>query len=368
MRQVVAWSFVLLSAAVFSLAPADAALRSLQPGMEAPDFSLSTVSGENLSLTQLNGGKLTVLVFWSTWSSKSAAALARMEKLYEHYKGRGLTVIGVNADGQDIPPEKLGEIDRFCKQLNLSYPILVDRDLNVFHAYGVIALPTTIILDKDRLIAYELGGYPLIGSEAMADFVTESMEGRKQPPQADAPTRPNTKAVRFFNMGTAAMKTKDGGDSAEQWLRRSVEADPAFILPHLSLGTLYAEQGDSARAEAEFREALARDPANAPALCELAMLLVKEGKGNQGMALFESGRPLYEAYPPCYYYAAYSYGKSGDLNTAMRLFEESEKNNPLDYHIGQYEGRLFEELQDRNRAMAAYRKANERILQLERTP
>ena len=188
--------------AVLSFAPPAASLQSLQAGMEAPGFSLTALTGEAKSFADLRGEKLTVLVFWSTWSSKSEKILARMQQLHEKYKGQGLSIVAVNVDEQQVSTETLAKIQAVSEKLKLRFPMMVDHGLAVFHDYGVIALPTTVILDKDRVIKDELSGYPLVGSETMVDFITSTIEGKKAPViEAKEMYRPNKNALRFYNMG-----------------------------------------------------------------------------------------------------------------------------------------------------------------------
>ena len=117
---------------VVPFAPAAATLQGLQPGMEAPDFSLKTVTGEVKSFADLKGEKLTLLVFWSTWSPKSEKILARMQKLHEQYGGQGLSIIGVNADEQQISNQTIAAIQSLSATLRLGFPMLCDQGLTAF--------------------------------------------------------------------------------------------------------------------------------------------------------------------------------------------------------------------------------------------
>ncbi len=344
-------------------APAAANLLALQVGMDAPEFSLKNLGGEQKSLAELKGEKLTVLVFWSTWSKKSEKALARMQKLFDAYKTKGLAILGINADEQQVSDNTLAEVRRLQEKLKISYPMLVDHGLETFHDYGVIALPTTVILDKDKLIKYELSGYPLVGSETMVDFIIATIEGKNPEVAAEkAGYQPNKQAIRLFNMGRTTLKSKRMADKAEMWFKKAVEADPNFILPHLSLGRIYGANGETALARAEYKEVLDRQPTNPVALCESGLLLVNEGKTGEGTILLDAARKAEESYAPCFYYAGYAYGKEGKLDEAMKLFAEAETLNPTDYNNFKYKGRVLEEQKSPQKAAEAYRVALEKIL------
>ena len=359
---ILATVFILTYGALIS-SPAAANLLALQVGMDGPEFSLKNLTGEPKTFADMKGEKLTVLLFWSTWSKKSEKALIRMKKLFETYKARGLAVVGINAEEQQISDSTLADIRLLQEKHKIGYPMLLDHGLATFHDYGVIALPTTVILDKDRLIKYELSGYPLVGSEEMVDFIASTIEGKK-PTLAPEKTgyQPNKSAIRLFNMGKTTLKSKRMADKAEMWFKKAVEADPNFILPRLSLGKIYSGNGDAALALAEYQEVLAKEPNNPIALCESGMLLVNEGKTVEGAALFDTARKTEESYAPCYYYAGYALGKLGKLDEAMKMFDEAEKVNPVDYNIYTYKGRVLEEQKSPQKAAEAFRKALEKVL------
>jgi peroxiredoxin/Tfp pilus assembly protein PilF len=366
MKRIVLFTIIVFVYGVLSFAPAAATLQTLQTGMEAPDFSLKTVDNETKTFAAVKGEKLTALVFWSTWSAKSEKILKRMQQLHEKYKGQGLSIIAVNVDDQQLSTGTLAEIRTISEKLKISFPMLVDHGLVTFHDYGVIALPSTVIMDKDRMIKYELSGYPLVGSEAMVDFISSTIEGKKTPAvEGKASYQPNKNALRFYNMGRTTLRSKRMAETAEMWFKKAVEADAAFVLPHLSLGRIYLQRGDTALARAEYKEALAKAPEHPIALCELGLIMINEGKSREGAALFEAARNVEESYTPCYYYAAYAHGIDGRMEDASKLFDEAKKINPFDYNNFVYQGKVFEARKDEKKAFDAYKKALEIILHLD---
>ena len=347
------------------LVPAAATLQELQVGMTVPDLALTTTGGETKKLSELRGDKLTVVLFWSTWSVKSEKNLLRMEKVYQKYRDLGLAVLAVNADDQKMSDQTVAKVREVVTRLKLSYPVLLDKGLGAFHDVGVIALPTTVILDKERVIAYELSGYPLVGSEEMVDYIAASLEGKKTVLAVSKKYRPNKESQRLFNMGQNTLKARRLADTVEMWFKRSIEADPGFVQPHLSLGRFYLQRGDVAAARGQFEQSLVKEPDNVVALCELGMILAEEGKLSEGMAYFDRSLKLDEAYTPCFYYSGLLLGRSGKLDEALSRFDLAVKNNSLDYRIYLYKGRLLEEAKKPREAAESYRTSLERVLNLD---
>jgi Tfp pilus assembly protein PilF/peroxiredoxin len=352
---------------IFLFTPAAATLQQLQVGMAVPDFSLKQISGETRSFSEIKGQKMTIIAFWSTWDKKSETALARLQKLHMKYRDQGLAVVAVNADGQNFPDSTMEQIRTKIERLGVTFPVFIDHGLAYFHDVGVIALPTTVIVDKDRTITYELSGYPLVGSEEMADFIVATLEGKEKGQSAIVAKKgyhPNKQALRLYNMGRNTLKSGRMADSAEMWFKKALEADTKFVLPHISLGKFYLQRGEKVLAAAQFKEALAKEPTHVIALCESALLMFNDGNFSEGQTLLAQALKTDEYYTPCYYYAGYAYGKQGKLDDAARMFDEAEKLNPLDYNIHVYKGRVFEERKDLPKAVDAYRKALETILPL----
>lgn len=355
---------VCLLCGLFLRVPAAATLQGLYVGAEAPDFALKDLAGRQWTFADAKGEKLTMIIFWSTWSRNSEKALKHAQQLYSTYKGNGLSVVAINADSQQITPAEISSIKSMTAKLGLEFPVLLDQGLTVFHDYGVIALPSTVILDPTRTIRYELSGFPLVGSEEMADFTVAQIEGR-EPTKAVAKRKgyqPDKKALRFYNMGKNALLSRRMAATAEIWFKKAAEADSRFVQPHISLGRFYLEQGNPAKAKGQFEIVLQQEPDNVVALCEMGLLLVGDGQIEEGRTLMEKALQSENDYTPCLYYLGYTYGKEGKLEQALSMFTRALEINRMDMNIFVYKGRMFEETGRKEEASKAYRQALELVL------
>ncbi len=351
----------LLSGLLLLAPPSAAALRHLQPGLQAPEFTLTSIQGERRTLGHLLGEQLTLLIFWASWSRPSEAALKQAQRLFEQYGGQGLSVIGINSE--DGRGEQRKQAAAVVKGLDLRFPNLIDAGLDTFSRYGIIALPTIVILDGARIIRYELSGFPLAGAARMAALVSATFEGKRAPPK---PLRqPDRKAALFFNMGNR-MLWRSGPESAaaESWFLKAIAADAEFPAPHLALGRLYRARSQTERAMQHFRAALSITPENAAALCELGLLLVDNGDSRRGEALINRGIAHDGGHTPCYYYLGYAYGRRSEIRQALQLFEQAKALNRADPELYLYRARMFEANRNYSAAAASYREALQRMLQL----
>lgn len=68
-------------------------------GRVAPDFTLSTPTGDSLSMYAVKG-KIKLLDFWASWCAPCRAENPHMIKLYEKYHNKGLVILGISLDHQ----------------------------------------------------------------------------------------------------------------------------------------------------------------------------------------------------------------------------------------------------------------------------
>ncbi len=347
---------------VFSALAPSAFGQNLQVGTKAPAFSLKDLNGQTKTFSDVKGAKLTALVFWATWSVNSPRELKEMEALYHKYKDKGFAVVAINVEQQNIDDQTIAKIKAMATGLKLDVPVLIDYGLNAFHDYEVIAVPTTVILDPDMKIQYELFGYPIVGTSDMMDYINGQFGGGKKGGSAKNVHMPPDRALRCYNLGMRMLKSERMASMAPMWLEKSIAADPKFARPNIGLGEYYVSQGHNKLAKEQFEQALTKEPGNVIAMCDLGSLLAGSGNIKDGMALMQKALKLDEAYTPCYYLLGYYYGKGGDMAKARSMFTAAAKLNPMDSQIYMYEGKLYEEKGDVRDASVAYGEALKTML------
>jgi len=118
----------------------------------APDFTLKTIDGQEITLSSLRG-KVVLLDFWATWCSPCRESIPHLVDLYKNYQEKGLQVIGMSADKGDVEV-----VRRFSQSMEISYPIILAPE-EVNRDYGVTALPTTFLIDKEGKIEEKMIGF-----------------------------------------------------------------------------------------------------------------------------------------------------------------------------------------------------------------
>lgn len=114
-------------------------------GEPAPDFTLATPEGQNVTLSQFQG-QVVLINFWATWCPPCRLEMPFLEAAYERYKDQGFTVLAV--DQQESPQA----VRAYFQELGLSFPVVIDSTGEVSSLYRVLALPTTYIVDRNGVV------------------------------------------------------------------------------------------------------------------------------------------------------------------------------------------------------------------------
>jgi len=128
------------------------ALAQPEETIPAPDFTLKTLNGEEVSLNQ-HRGKYVLVNFWATWCGPCKMEMASLETLYQRFKSKKFSLLAISNDmfGAKI-------VKPFVEAHRLSFPILLDQQLQASNKFGVVSLPTTFMIDPEGNIIGELKG------------------------------------------------------------------------------------------------------------------------------------------------------------------------------------------------------------------
>jgi len=101
----------------------------LSPGDTAPDFTLTSDTGEEVSLSGLRGRKVIVYFYPAAMTPGCTTQACDFTDSLASLKGAGYEVLGISPD----KPEKLA---KFREAQQLTFPLLSDPSRSVLEAYG----------------------------------------------------------------------------------------------------------------------------------------------------------------------------------------------------------------------------------------
>lgn len=138
--------------------------KRVEVGEKAPDFVLTDLKGEKHRLSDYEGQGV-FLNFWGTYCPPCEKEMPYIENQYKQFKDNGVQTLAVNVSDSEL------SVKKFADRLNLSFPIVLDKDEQVMTEYGVYALPVTFLLDKEgKVIKYYQGQ---LTEEMIKDFMEQ---------------------------------------------------------------------------------------------------------------------------------------------------------------------------------------------------
>ncbi|MBX3001756.1 MAG: TlpA family protein disulfide reductase [Caldilineaceae bacterium] len=141
--------------AVSDSAEMNGATIAARVGSIAPDFSLVTLTGEQVHLSDFQG-KPVILNFWATWCPPCREEMPALEAIWQQYGAGDVVVLGVDQG------ESVAVVERFIhERVGTTFPILMDSNHAVGNSYFVRSLPTTFFIDRNGFIQEIHIGGPL---------------------------------------------------------------------------------------------------------------------------------------------------------------------------------------------------------------
>ncbi|QCR31559.1 peroxiredoxin [Lysinibacillus sp. SGAir0095] len=144
-------------------------VEGLEKGQIAPDFTLETLSGEPLTLSELKGKKV-ILNFWASWCPPCKKEMPHLQKYYqEEAKEENAVIVAVNLTHTERSLDEIKTVQQFVDSYELSFPIPLMKEKGVDRLYQIMTIPSTFMIDSTGRIQHHIVG-PL-DQEAIRDYV-----------------------------------------------------------------------------------------------------------------------------------------------------------------------------------------------------
>lgn len=142
----------------------------LTMGADAPNFTLKSISGENLKLSEQRGQPV-VLAFWASWCGGCRQQLLNLNTARQQPAFANAVVWGINLDEDHAKAEAVG------RDLNLGYPILFDASKRISEQYRVDNVPTIVLVDANGKVRFIGAG----GDSRQEELLQQALNALNQP-------------------------------------------------------------------------------------------------------------------------------------------------------------------------------------------
>ena len=118
-------------------------------------------------------GKALLINFWASWCEACMAEMPSIQRLYDTLKGEGLEVLAINVDDN---PEKV--VPGIVQKLGLKFPIFTDTDGELSRTFEVVAIPFSVVTDRQHKIVWSESGERDWASEKVMTEVRKVLKGQ----------------------------------------------------------------------------------------------------------------------------------------------------------------------------------------------
>ena len=142
---------------------------ALETGVMAPDFTLPTIGGKQISLSDALKKGPVLLAFFKVSCPVCQYAFPFFERIFQSNRSGNVTVLGVS---QDIPKKTRA----FLQEYGVAFPIAIDDESNgyaVSNAYGLTNVPTVFLIAPSGEIEISSVGWSKRDIEAMNQRLAE---------------------------------------------------------------------------------------------------------------------------------------------------------------------------------------------------
>ena len=114
---------------------------SLAQEKKAPDFSLKSVDGKTVKLSDYKN-KVVLIDFWATWCPPCRKGIPDLIELQKEFK-KDFVVLGISVD-----TDTKGDVPGFIKDYGINYPVVYGDNSTAKLFGGVSGIPTSFLIDK----------------------------------------------------------------------------------------------------------------------------------------------------------------------------------------------------------------------------
>jgi thiol-disulfide isomerase/thioredoxin len=120
-----------------------------RPRRPAPELALLDARGKRFAAGDLRG-RVTLVNFWATWCPPCVHEIPSMNRLAAAYDPREFALVSVNFR------ESPAHVRDFMRRVAVDFPVLLDEDGAASTRWGVVAFPSSFLLDREGHIRYSV--------------------------------------------------------------------------------------------------------------------------------------------------------------------------------------------------------------------
>lgn len=143
-----AWGGLIVLLAVVAVGLLQTQQGPVGVGQRAPNFTLTTFDGEQISLDSLQG-KVVMINFWASWCKPCEQEAPDLESAWRYYQPGGEVIfLGIDYVDTETPARE------YLEKFDITYPNGPDLGTRISQDYRTTGVPETYIIDKQGILRY----------------------------------------------------------------------------------------------------------------------------------------------------------------------------------------------------------------------
>jgi thiol-disulfide isomerase/thioredoxin len=121
-------------------------------GKYPPDFQVTTLDGDEFTLSETIGQQVVILNFFATWCGPCESEIPELNRYYEERLVEGVVILGIDINEQEHV------VRPFVRRERIVYPVGLDLSGAIAELYDVSSVPTTVVIGLDGTVSLYLSG------------------------------------------------------------------------------------------------------------------------------------------------------------------------------------------------------------------
>jgi tetratricopeptide (TPR) repeat protein len=214
----------------------------------------------------------------------------------KYHDKSGLKIFGIYTPEEEsgIPDSEISKVKELISGNKIKFPILIDKGLKYFREYGIIALPSTIMVGKTGKIDFIYPSFPLTAGPVVSNQIKAlvGVAAVEQKPKQVKSEISDAKSHRLYQYSLQMYK-KGLQEQALSALNKFLSTKENHSWAHNLKGVILWHRGNSPAAIEAFKHAIAIDK-NIAAHLNYTILLFEQGKYKEAEKILVSS-PLTQA-------------------------------------------------------------------------
>lgn len=138
------------------------------------DFTAEDLDGNTIKLGSLLEKGPVMLNFFRSWCPSCKEGQKKLQLIYEAYKNKGFSYLGINIDNQ----KTVSKVKSYVDAMGFTFPVILDTDKKIFEMYGGSedAVPYYLIIGKDKNILHTHLGYKTGDEKMIEEEIKDALE------------------------------------------------------------------------------------------------------------------------------------------------------------------------------------------------